>query len=225
MSRVLFVALAAIVAAAAGPASAADIYAPSSPAPSAGYTPYAAPALPSWSGAYAGVHLGGVFGSTDLKTSGSRARSADTQGALGGVFGGVNAQVGGNFVVGGEADVSLTSTTGSANLGGRTVRAESDWNATVRGRVGVAFGRVMPYGTAGLAFVDSGARSKGGSDSATETGIALGGGVEGLVTDRITARAEYMYLGVGESRLNAGGTRVKVDPSTNILRAGVGYKF
>jgi outer membrane immunogenic protein len=224
MFRVSFVACA--VAFATAPAAiAADIYnRPPGPAPA--YDAYAAPAaVPAWSGAYAGVQVGGAFGSVRNKVSGASTRTANTQGAIGGVYGGVNAQVGANFVVGAEADLNVSSTSGTAVHKGRGYTSDSDWNATVRGRVGVALGRFMPYATGGLAFVDNGVKRGKGSDSATETGYALGGGVEGMVSDRITARAEYMYLDTGESALKVGPRRVQSDPSTNVVRAGVGYKF
>ena len=95
----------------------------------------------------------------------------------------------------------------------------------MRGRVGVGFDRIMPYATGGLAFVDNSIRGNGNSDSSTEMGLALGAGGEGRITDRLSAKVEYMYLGTGESGMKLGNRKVDSDLSTNTLRAGIGYRF
>lgn len=224
MFRVSFPVMTIVASVAALPVQAADIYSPApAPAPAGGYE--LAPATPTWSGAYVGGATGYTFGSVRNKVTGTKTRSTDTQGALGTVFGGVNAQVGPNFVVGAEADATLSSLSGTTVQAGRGYRSDSDFNATVRGRVGTAVGRFLPYATGGLAFVDNTVATKGGTASSVEMGWAAGAGVEGMVTDRITGRVEYMYLGVGESKHKVGGRTVASDPSTNMLRAGAAYKF
>ena len=206
------------------PVLAADIYSPA-PAPVAGYEVPPQPVAPGWAGAYAGVQTGFTFGSVNNRVKGVKSRTTDTQGAIGGVFGGVNAQGGPNFVGGAEADATLSSLSGTTVQGGRGYRSDSDWNATIRGRVGTAVGRYMPYVTGGVAFADTSVSTRGGSDSEAKLGWAAGGGVEGMLTDRISGRVEYMYLGIGSSKLKAGGRQVTVEPTTNMLRAGAAYKF
>lgn len=228
MSRVSFVALMAAVAVlSATAAEAADIYGGSAPPPVQPYGGSAyLPSSPSnWNGAYLGAQGGMAWGSARNKVKGVSTRSADTSGGNVGLYGGVNASVGANFVVGAEADINYSGENGTSVNGGKAYRAGSDWNGTVRGRVGVAFDRIMPYATGGIAFVDNGVRGNGSSSSSTEVGMALGAGVEGKITDRVSAKLEYMYLGTPDGSHNLGKQKVESDQSSNILRLGAAYKF
>ena len=96
----------------------------------------------------------------------------------------------GSFVIGLEGDGDYNSTNNNG--------FKSDWLATVRGRAGWAWDRVLFYGTGGAAFAPASvgagsffAGSLGGS--ATMTGWTAGGGVEYAFTPNWTAKAEYLY--------------------------------
>lgn len=117
----------------------------------------------------------------------SKRLSIDSNGFIGG------GQVGYNFqfnqlVLGVEGDISFTDW------------HENDAFGTVRGRLGYAWGRVLPYATAGLAVVDS------------EAGWTAGGGVELAVSDNVSLRGEYLHFNVA-------------DIDGDIVRAGINFRF
>ena len=102
----------------------------------------------------------------------------------------------------------------------------SDFFGTVRGRVGVAFDRVLVFGTGGFAYSDR------------ATGYAYGGGVEYGITNNITIRAEYLRVNLG----NGGGnnataafneaanlvtlnTNVSNRETFNVVRGAINFKF
>jgi hemoglobin/transferrin/lactoferrin receptor protein len=128
-----------------------------------------------WTGLYVGGHVGQVFsairgGTTarDGNTGGHPAReSADMNlnNFLGGGQAGFNYQFDNRIVIGIEADYSRTRLSGyrellategtlpaQCNLEAKTDYA-FDWMATIRGRFGYAFNRVLVYGTGGVAFL------------------------------------------------------------------------
>jgi len=88
-----------------------------------------------------------------------------------------------------------------------TNEARSTWLATVRGRLGLAWDRLLVYGTGGVAFTDlryAQTLSASGSVSLvvstavaeitqTQTGVTVGGGVEYALWNNLSVRAEYLY--------------------------------
>jgi outer membrane immunogenic protein len=110
---------------------------------------------------------------------------------------------------------------------------ELNWSAAIRGRVGYAFGRFLPYFAGGVAFggvdVDAGSANPVfvGSWSDTYTGYTVGGGAEYALTDRIILRGEYRFTDFGtETFSNAAAfTAHDVDLSTHDARFGVAFKF
>ena len=83
----------------------------------------------------------------------------------------------------------------------------------------------LPFVTAGLAFGANTLSVNGAADSTTQVGFALGAGVEGMVTDRISLRGEFLYEGFGDQTHNVSGKSVNTNISTGILRIGAAYKF
>jgi len=97
-------------------------------------------------------------------------------------------------------------------------RSRIDWFATVRGRLGYAFDRLLIYGTGGVAFADRQDRPTPCVGYATAgAGIASGqalvgtgfyvtpdaetaGGVEYAFTNNLTARIEGLYAAFGRDR-------------------------
>jgi outer membrane immunogenic protein len=217
---------AAVLAAAtgfAGAAAAGDLYAPPPPPPVA--PSYVQSPVNYWTGAYLGVQAGLAFGSSSTTVRGRGSRSADADGGTIGVYGGLNAMVAGNWVVGAETDLNWNGQSGTAVIGGQGYKGSSDFNGTVRARVGVSFGSIMPYATGGLAFADTTVKSQNAELSDTKLGWALGAGVEGMLTNRVTAKLEYMYIGMDSVSGTMRGRNVSSEISTNLVRAGVGYKF
>lgn len=149
-----------------------------------------------------------------------------TNGITGGIHGGYNLQSG-NFVYGGEADfsgMSLRSTQSGAfpfpsTLPGgpigpptltfnSTTSYSTDWQGTVRGRVGFASNDWLFYGTGGLAVADfkinqnSGSLISGSSFSVasfgeTRAGWVLGAGIEHALASNWVLRLEYLHADYG----------------------------
>lgn len=208
MSRVSFALALAVPLAAAGPALAADMYG----APPA--QPYAAPvAQAPWNGAYIGVQGGHGWGGNELN------------GGNAGIYGGINATVGSNFVAGVEGDINVSGQNTSRVIGPNYYKYDSNWNGSVRARAGVAFDRVMPYATGGVAFADDSIKTFGASSSKTKVGYAIGGGVESMVTDRISVKGELIHEGFPRSTHSMPAGLLTSNASSNVLRGGVAYRF
>ena len=111
----------------------------------------------NWTGFYVGINGGGAFGTSAWDSTGSRNVSG---GLVGGTVG-YNYQFGqAVFGVEGDidwADINGTSTTGCP-LGCKT---SDTWLSTVRGRLGYAADRFMPFVTGGAAFGDVRASTPG----------------------------------------------------------------
>jgi outer membrane immunogenic protein len=178
---------------------------------------YAAPY--NWTGFYLGINGGGSFGRSDWSGAGS----TTTSGALVGGTIGYNWQFN-QTVIGLEGDADWSSLRGSTSsaLGG-TNEIRNDYLATVRGRLGYAFDRVMPYVTGGLAIGNVKASTPFSSTDDTRAGWTVGGGVEFALAGPWTAKVEYLYADLGKDSGSSLGT--DVDFHTNIVRAGLNYRF
>ena len=212
------------VVALAGAAAAADL-----PRPAPYYPPAApvyAPAY-TWSGFYLGINGGGGWGTSAWDSTGS----FDISGGLVGGTVGYNYQIGG-AVIGVEGDIDWADINGSATnlacpLGCKT---SETWLSTVRGRLGYAADRFMPFVTGGLAIGDIRASTPGfAGASTTNAGWTIGAGLEAAVSQNWTAKVEYLYVDLGNFNcgLNCGGGLATDNVSfhSNILRAGVNYRF
>jgi outer membrane immunogenic protein len=170
MKRVVFafVALAAMTAIAA----AADL-ARRAPSP---YYP-AQPAIVqiyNWTGFHVGINGGGGFGSSNWDSTGSR----DVSGGLIGGTAGYNYQFG-QVVAGIEGDIDWSGINGSTtNLCPPGCKTSNTWLATVRGRLGYAADRFMPYITGGAAFGNIKASVPGFAQTSSDnSGWTIGAGL------------------------------------------------
>lgn len=199
-------ALAVALSVLAGPvAFAADLPPPSAPPPRAPAVYVPTPVQFSWTGFYLGLNGGYNFGTVSPAGAGS----FNTSGFLvGGTLGG-NYQFG-SFVLGVEGDGDYNSVTNGG--------FKSDWLATVRGRAGLAWERVLFFGTGGAAFAPA---SITGVGSTTMTGWTAGAGIEYAFTPNWTAKAEYLYIDFPSPSV-AGASFKYTD---NVVRAGINYKF
>jgi len=204
-------------------AAAADL---SRPAPQPYYkAPVVVPAY-SWTGFYIGLNGGGGFGRSAWDSTGG----FNTSGGLVGGTVGYNYQFG-QAVVGIEgdidwADINGTSTTVACPFGCKT---SDSWLSTVRGRLGYAADRFMPFITGGAAFGDVKTSTPGfvGANN-SEAGWTLGAGLEFALAQNWTAKAEYLYVDLGKFNcgLSCGGfVTNNVSFTTNLVRAGVNYRF
>ena len=201
-----------------------------------------------WTGFYVGVQAGGGWGRAD-QTDGSPFDTGwfNTSGGMAGVTWGFNWQIG-RTVVGFESDLDWSNIRGTTDgatglggpCGGNPSRCEAELQAfgTTRLRLGYAFGRWLPFVTAGMAGGlvhgeegDSVANGAAGSDGEFHYGWTVGGGVEAMIDPHWSAKAEYLYadLGNGKSfvdQFTSGGTAVQSDRmQVHIVRVGVNYKF
>lgn len=177
-------------------AQAADL----TPPPLLDAGPVLAP-LYDWSGLYIGGQGGYAWG--DVQNSFNVGGGAvtqpdyDVEGAVGGGHLGYNVQFD-SLVLGVEGDFEFADLDG--NDGGRsgvTDSVDTDYIASVRGRVGWAMDRVLIYATGGIAFVEYdydltlGATNL--SDSVSAIGPTVGGGLTYAFNDWISAGVEYRY--------------------------------
>jgi outer membrane immunogenic protein len=217
------------------PALAADL-------PEAAPPPVKAPAfIPSpiynWTGIYVGINGGFAFGNSDWNAPIASGNFGLNGGLVGGTLG-INFQSG-QFVFGLEGDgdwTDISGTTSSGGCFGVTCKTSNDWLSTFRARLGVAFDRVLLYGTAGGAAGDVKAAVTfpgigTGSTSSTEFGWSAGAGLEYAVTENVTIRGEYLFVDLSKASLSCtvalcgGVTSVPVSFDTSLVRAGLDYKF
>jgi outer membrane immunogenic protein len=186
----------------------------------------------------------------------------NVSGALAGVTVGLNYQV--NAIVFGiESDVdwsgmngSTTPANGFCNLPvsaaavGANCQTKLNWLGTARLRAGYATDRLFAYATAGAAFsnLQTGLTGLGLAGSPPATGLLLGNltfgwtagaGIEFVLLEGWSAKAEYLFVNLGHVSCNV-QTNCGIDSATfsgftpandevsfkaNIVRFGVNYKF
>ena len=221
MKRIL-IAGAVALAAAGGQVLAADLPPAAAPPPRAPAA-YLPPPVFSWTGIYLGINGGGSWGSATDQFNGGGVNPSGF--LIGGTLGG-NYQIGA-FVIGLEGDGDWSDLDGTS-IGCGFCETRSTWLATVRGRAGWAWDRILFYGTGGAAFGNVQAGGIGGPfDSATQTGWTAGAGVEWAFTPNWTAKVEYLYVDLGNLSCTAVGCGPagSVNLTQNIVRAGINYKF
>jgi outer membrane immunogenic protein len=194
---------------------------------------YKAPVIPppqafNWTGFYSGINGGGGWGHSFLQANTTGVNLSGGQ--VGGTIG-YNWQANNNAVFGVEGDIDWS------NLKGNTVstlcpvgcNVSNTWLSTVRGRVGYAFGGVMPFVSGGLAVGDINAGFPGfATGSATNAGWTLGGGLEVALPGNWSAKAEYLHVDLGhfDCGINCGAAGVdNVSMHQDVVRAGLNYHF
>ncbi len=210
----------------AGSAVAADL-------PSRAPPPVYVPPVPifTWTGVYLGGQIGYAWGNNNITWGDTYGNwgsfNEQGNGVIGGAHVGYNLQLG-QWVVGLEGDVDGSSISHNNNtqsfyapyvgayVTGVNYTTSAGVQGSIRGRVGVAWDRVLLYGTGGVAFAGvnanintpgfvygtSNAYSFGGgydSASSTRVGWTVGGGIEYAVTNNWSVRAEYRYADFGHN--------------------------
>jgi outer membrane immunogenic protein len=214
------------VAALTGAAAAADLY---RPAPRPYYkVPAYVPAY-TWSGFYIGVNGGWGFGRSNWDSVTAPTGDFDVSGGVVGGTLGYNYQYQ-QAVFGVEGDVdwsSIKGTTFTNCVPGCETR--NSWLATVRGRLGYAADRFMPYITGGGAFGNVQANIPGFPGASNDrAGWTVGGGIEAALAGHWTAKVEYLYVDLGKFDCGTacGATAPdNVDFRTHLLRGGINYRF
>jgi outer membrane immunogenic protein len=179
----------------------------------------------TWTGFYLGLNGGGGWGQSSWDRTGTFDLSG---GVIGGTVG-FNWQTG-QVVLGieGDADWSgMSGTTSTLCPVGCTTR--NDWLGTVRGRVGYAFDRFLPYVTGGLSAGDIRATTPGFAGATqTNLGWTIGAGMEVAIAGNWSAKAEYLHVDLGSFSCGLACGLVTPDNVSfraNLLRGGVNYKF
>ena len=150
---------------------------------------------PIWSGAYIGLDAGAGWGTVRDATY---SQSIDLAGLTGGLHAGYNFQIG-NIVLGAEADAILSGAGATLPLGpASSVSLDLNWAASIRGRLGFAFGPLLLYGTGGVAWsqlaYDSQLAGASVSDGkSTLSGYVIGGGIEAKIMPNAAVRIEALH--------------------------------
>lgn len=176
----------------------------------------------NWTGSYIGINGGAGWGSSDFSSPLATSSFRTSGGLVGGTIG-YNWQAN-QTVFGLEGDLDWSNIRGSSACGvGRTCETRNDWMGTVRGRIGYAFDRFMPYVTGGLAVGNVKNSVTGLSDNSnTKAGYALGAGVEAALSGPWTAKVEYLYADLGRTSAPLGSD---ARFNTNLVRGGLNYRF
>lgn len=231
----------------------------------------------NFKGFYVGGNVGGAFGRTNVQTSpifsptgyfastSTPAITATSQqeirstGFTGGGQAGYSGQWD-NLVFGAEVDFGAMSVDGTTTATATypccaptaftiAQRARASWLFTARPRLGLAFGKVLLYGTAGVAvtsvrydalFTDTFATAhESASVEGTKTGWVVGGGSEIRVAQHWSVKGEYLYARFGTASVASTNLTAFTPPiafptnvfthtadlSAHIVRGGVNYRF
>jgi outer membrane immunogenic protein len=191
-----------------------------------------------WSGFHAGI-IGG-FGWTETSfDDDDNSGSYDSEGGGAGLFAGYDWQAG-NIVFGVDASISYLFDGEVEELlaPGTALEADSDWFATVRGRVGYAFDNFLVYAAGGAAFQDAQTTVIAlGPDVAVDAdetlvGWTIGAGVDAKIAENWSFRVEYLYARFEDQEFTydftpVGGNLVvsESDIENHTIRGGIAYHF
>ena len=199
-------------------------------------------AIFSWTGCYVGGYVGGAWANHRRTTARDlnpynppQAHTWDydlDNSFIGGGTIGCNYQVDSRWVIGLEGEVGSLRICGSApdpiSPALDTVASArlGDWYGVIAARFGIAWDRLLVYGKAGVSVLDAetsvvdtcttgacGVLSMNAVRSDTYWGWAAGGGLEYAVTDYLSVKGEYLYLGTHGSQTACG-----VPPQNAALR-------
>jgi len=203
--------------------------------------PVKAPALRAvydWTGFYVGGHFGYGGGSLGAGTHPLPEQGVffptSVTGLIGGYQVGYNRQLTNRVVLGIEGDSSFTSPLDGPALGRMPPSAFNttlDYIGTVRGRIGYAFDRLLPYATFGFAWGHTHAEinnSSGAIIGHYQRGWTAGLGLEFAVSGNWSAKLEYDYVDLSRQRYDLSGfglANVNVDPRIHLAKIGLNYHF
>jgi outer membrane immunogenic protein len=242
--RKLLLAGTAALALIGGSARAADL---ARPAPV--YAPLrAAVAVFTWTGCYVGGNVGGIWANNDwTDTALGDFGSNSASGALGGMQGGCNYQVGA-WVFGIQGDYDWTNINSNvvnpipaAVPFGVADNTRFKSLASVTGRVGYAWDRLVVYAKGGGAWLQgdygfvAAALPAAPTASVSQSGWTVGVGGEYAFLNWLTGFVEYDYYQFSNTSASALActaavcgittTGVGVSTNVNVLKAGLNFKF
>jgi outer membrane immunogenic protein len=215
------------------------------------------PAPFSWTGFYIGGNVGGLWshdtvdasGGYDFGSSSITSDTRDPSGVVGGVQAGYNYQFQ-SFVVGAEGDLDWSGAKSEFSYPGyfdfdstaaASHSASLPFFADLRGRVGYAFDRFLPYVTGGVVFADvtNKLSDPGGGivipvypislGRGGATGWTIGGGAEYAIDSHWSVKAEYLYMQFPDVtktwNSGKGFESFKFKDEAEIARLGLNYRF
>lgn len=200
-----------------------------------------------WSGFYAGATGSFGWGNTQftatepLTGAPLELRINSTDYGVG-AFAGYNWGFGTGFIAGIEADAEYIWRDGEEELGDGVVGGvDNGFQGSLRVRAGLAFDRVLLFGTAGIAYGQATIYDPGdpplGFDrveaNADGIGWTAGAGADVAFTDRLFGRIEYRYTDFGPTGLSIPDAPsdivLNADPElswhSHTVRAGIGIQF
>jgi outer membrane immunogenic protein len=213
------------------------------------YLPY------NWSGAYVGANFGAGWETTTPNVSfvsatpflpSAGATGTETvNGFVGGGQIGANWQIS-SMVLGVESDFQGTTQRNTIAMGSALATNSMDRFGTVRGRIGLAIERWMPYATVGWGYGDFQSNLNAGplgdfTTSSAHGFFIVGTGVEVMVWGNASFKIEYLYLDTGSftnsyaaltptplaflGTSTVGTLNVTTRIRDNVVRAGLNYRF
>ena len=177
----------------------------------------------NWTGLYLGIHAGGTQSDTFVRDLDDYNPAPSdfgysTDGLMAGIQAGYNFQTG-MFVIGVEGEIGYMGLSGTAQLPRFVgVRLPNDsmsstdtgFYGTIAARLGLSIGNFLPYAKVGYGWVDtdvsyidddpSGLTLVSGTRrSKTRSGAVYGGGVEYMISPKMTVKVEYLRFDVSET--------------------------
>lgn len=191
-----------------------------------------------WSGLYVGGHVGygtGNYGpgTNPLPLQGIVFPHSIT-GLIGGYQAGYNVQLPNKLVLGVEADLSFPSPVDRPKLTPAPFNTQFEYFGTVRGRLGYAFGTVLPYVTGGAAYgrTQIDLNDPAGDVVATKArmhlGWVAGAGVEFALGGPWSGKLEYNYIDLGARHYGLADIPLpdtNVDPKLHAIKLGLNYRL
>src|ERR1700682_520628 len=195
-------------------------------------------AIYDWTGFYVGGQVGyghGDFGpGTNAIASQAVFFPHSATGMTSGFQAGYNLQLPNRVVLGVEADALFTSPRDLPRMDPAPFNSTLEYAATARGRIGYAFGTILPYVTGGLAWgqtrvnINAGDGSLLSSQLLPHVGWTAGLGMEMAIGGNWSAKIEYDYIdlarrtyGLGEAMLSV----INVDPRIHAIKVGLNYQL
>ncbi|WP_128291693.1 outer membrane protein [Afifella aestuarii] len=180
----------------------------------------------TWSGFYGGAMVSASMLQDDAEIAGLGSDDA-SDGSFGtGMFLGANYQFG-NVVTGLDADLSLREGESTSTIAGVRLDKEPMWDAHVRGRIGYAWDRFLPYLAGGFAITQVHFQQEGTSSLNVEPakGWTVGAGVDVAITDHVFGRLEYLHDEFEDVTGDVVAGAASFEPSVDTVRAGIAVRL
>lgn len=189
-----------------------------------------------WSGFYAGVHAGSGNATTYLSNAivnnvpqpvSPGNETQELQGLLGGLQFGADMQMDG-LVLGIQSDVSLSGV--HSEESGNDPSDTLDWLATATGRVGYAFGTVLPYVELGVAMASATGYAVDVPATVVHTGLVAGAGLEVALGEQVSLGVEYNYISLDNrsyvfSDISIGNISMDTRHDLHTVKGGLNFRF